>query len=109
MNSNDFRRLALSFPGAIESAHMNHPDFRVNNKIFATLHNPDDDVAMVKLPPADQEDFVKLDPSSFEPIKGAWGRQGATSVRLKSVKEESLKGALTRAWHQASQKKVGSA
>jgi len=98
MNADDFRRLALSLPDAIESAHMNHPDFRVNGRIFATLHYPDDGWAMVKLPPSEQEAFVGLDPSAFVPVKGAWGRQGATNVQLKTVKEESLRGALTRAW-----------
>ena len=29
MTSNDFRRLAVSFPEAAERAQMNHPDFRV--------------------------------------------------------------------------------
>ena len=105
MNTEDFRRLALSFRDAIESAHMNHPDFRVNGKIFATLPNPENGCAMVKLPPDQQQSFVELQPSAFEPVNGAWGRQGATNVRLKSVKEESLRGALTLAWQLASQKK----
>ncbi len=104
MTTDDFRRLALSLPNAVESAHMNHPDFRVNGKIFATLHYPDDGWAMVKLPPAEQEAFVQLDPTTFVPITGAWGRQGATNVKMKSVKEESLRGALTLAWQLASSK-----
>jgi len=29
MTAADFRRLALGFPEATESAHMDHPDFRV--------------------------------------------------------------------------------
>ena len=33
----EFRRIALSFPEAVESAHMDHPDFRVDGKVFATL------------------------------------------------------------------------
>ncbi len=37
MNTNDFRRIALSFPGAEESSHMGQPDFRVGGRIFATL------------------------------------------------------------------------
>src|SRR5277367_4378468 len=105
MNTDDFRRMALSFPDTVESAHMNHPDFRVNGRIFATLHHPDDEWAMVKLPPDQQDSFVQLQPKAFVPVKGAWGRQGATSVRLKLVKEESLRGALTLAWQQASRKK----
>lgn len=105
MNTEDFRRMALTLPGVIESAHMNHPDFRVNGKIFATLHYPDDGWAMVKLPPDQQKDFVEMLPQVFVPVNGTWGRQGATNVRLKSVKEESLQGALTLAWQTASQKK----
>ena len=45
MTANDFRKLALSFPEAIESAHMRHPDFRVGGKIFATLGCLDEDSA----------------------------------------------------------------
>ena len=105
MNTDDFRQMALSFPGAVESAHMNHPDFRVNGKIFATLDHPSEGWGMVKLPPDQQESFVQLKPSAFVPVKGAWGKQGATSVRLDSVKEESLRGALTLAWQYVSQKK----
>lgn len=105
MNSDDFRCIALSLPGSIESAHMNHPDFRVNGKIFATLHHPDDGFAMVKLPPDQQEAFVELDQSAFVPVKGGWGRQGCTNVHLKTVKEETLRGALTIAWQSTSRKK----
>ena len=107
MNTDDFRRMALSFPDTIESSHMNHPDFRANGKIFATLPNPDNGYAMVKLPPDQQAAFVDLDPAAFAPVKGGWGRQGATNVRLKTVKEETLHGALTVAWQSVSQKKPG--
>ena len=105
MTSEDFRRIALSLPGATESAHMNHPDFRVNGKIFATLQYPDDEWAMVKLPPDRQAEFVELHPKAFSPVKGAWGRQGATTVLLKAANEESVRGALMLASENASQKK----
>jgi hypothetical protein len=106
MTTDDFRRMALSFPDTAESAHMNHPDFRVKGKIFATLPNPDNGFAMVSLPPDQQQAFVELEPSAFAPVKGGWGRQGATNVQLKVVKEETLRGALTIAWQSASQKKT---
>ena len=48
----DFRRAALSFPEATEGAHMGHPDFRVRNKIFASLGVPDAAWGMVKLTPS---------------------------------------------------------
>jgi hypothetical protein len=106
MTPDDFRRIALSFPDTVESAHMNHPDFRVNGKIFATLSYPDVEWAMVKLPPDQQEAFTQLQPKAFVPANGAWGKQGATNVRLKVVKEEALRGALTLAWQKACEKKT---
>ena len=105
MKIDDFRRIALSFPDTAESLHMNHPDFRVNGRIFATLDYPEEGWAMVKLPPEQQEAFVGLQPSVFIPVKGGWGRQGATNVLLKNVKEETLRGALTMAWQNASRQK----
>src|ERR1700726_5026640 len=106
MTSDDFRRLALSFPDTLESSHMNHPDFRANGKIFATLHYPDDGYAMVKLLPDRQGALVGPGRSPFTPGKGGWGRQGATNVRLKTVKEETLRGALTVAWQNVHRKKM---
>ena len=40
MTPADFRKLALALPEAEERTHMNHPDFRVGGKIFATLAIP---------------------------------------------------------------------
>jgi hypothetical protein len=99
-----FRRLALSLTGAVEQAHMGHPDFRANGRIFATLHH-DERHGMVKLTPEDQERFVQAHPATFEPENGAWGRQGCTRVRLDAVDDETLGEALTLAWKQSSVKK----
>ena len=58
MNAEDFRRIALGMADAVEGAHMGHPDFRVNGRIFATLH-PDHRHGMVKLTPDQQQQFVR--------------------------------------------------
>ncbi len=79
MTSNDFRRLALSFPETSEQAHMDHPDFRVAGKIFATLGYPEDGWGMVKLTPIEQGMFMRAHRGFFEPCAGAWGRRGATT------------------------------
>ena len=96
----DFRRLALSFEGAIERSHMNHPDFRANGRIFATIH-PDDRRGMVKLTPDEQARLVAEHPATFAPENGAWGRQGCTRVEFVGADEETLGNALTLAWQQA--------
>jgi hypothetical protein len=106
MTANDFRRLARSFPETSESAHMGHPDFRVGGKIFATLGYPDDDWAMVKLTPLEQEMFVKSHPAVFDPCTGVWGRRGATSVRLRPARKPTLRRALLAAWRLAAPERV---
>jgi hypothetical protein len=41
---------------------------------------------MVALPPVDQDLFIQADPLAFIPVKGAWGKQGATNVRLSKAR-----------------------
>lgn len=101
MGPEEFRKLALSLPGAEEREHMDHPDFRVGGKIFATLGYPNESFAMVRLSPKLQAQFVKEEPDIFTSVGGAWGRQGATHVRLKAVKKakrEKVREALAAAW-----------
>jgi hypothetical protein len=102
--ANQFRRMALTLPGTSESAHMNHPDFRVEGKIFATLGYPDKTCGMVKLTPAQQKEFVRGDPEVFDPCNGAWGRRGATNVRLDLVAKDTLWRALATAWRNTAPK-----
>jgi hypothetical protein len=95
-----FRRLALKLQGAVEAAHMGHPDFRVAGKIFATLW-PDYKTAMVVLLPAQQQLFVREFPKVFEPAAGAWGRRGCTKVNLAAASRPSVAAALEAAWGNA--------
>ena len=82
MTSDEFRKMALEIPTAVERSHMNHPDFRVAEKIFASLGLPDKNWGMVKLTPEQQREFIKKAPEVFKLCSGAWGRQGATNVYL---------------------------
>jgi len=98
MTADEFRELALSFAGATEGQHMRHPDFRAHGKIFATLGYPDATFGMVKLAPDDQANMIKRHPNIFVQVKGAWGLQGSTSVRLAAATPDVLSQALELAW-----------
>ena len=98
MTAHDFRKLALACPDAIESAHMNHPDFRVAGKIFATLGYPDKSSGMVKLTPAQQRSFVRKAPDAFRPCSGVWGVRGCTNVYLPSATQKLVRPALAAAF-----------
>ena len=60
---------------------MDHPDFRVAGKVFATLWYPDQAWGVVKLTSKQQEALVKERPDAFVPVKGAWGLHGGRGQR----------------------------
>ena len=101
MTPDEFRKLALALPDVQECAHMNHPDFRVGGRIFATLGYPDEAWAMVKLFPDQQAAFIAAAPKAFSPVKGAWGKQGCTSILLEKAKKRKVQEALHAAWRKA--------
>jgi len=100
----DFRRLALKLEGALEGAHMGHPDFRANGRIFASIY-PDGRRAMVKLTPDLQQQYLQAHPGMFEPASGAWGRQGCTTVHLAVAQAEIITAAIGHAWRGTIRKK----
>ena len=102
MTPGEFRKLALELPDTEERKHMNHPDFRVGGKIFATMGYPDKTRAMVKVTPVEQGMLVEAEPEVFTPVKGKWGLRGCTSVNLKLAKKTPLRKAIRAAWELAS-------
>ena len=106
MTPAQFRRLALGFPDVVEGSHMGHADFRVGNRIFATLGYPDDRFAVVMLSPADQDLIVRDHPESFAPVKGAWGASGSTTVTLAKARVRATTAALEAAWRRSAPKRV---
>ena len=76
---------------------MDHPDFRMGGKVFATLGYPDDDHGMVKLTPEQQRKFCQKAPNVFYPCAGAWGKRGATNVHLPIATVKLLRMALDTA------------
>ncbi len=101
-----FRSMALSLPEAVESAHMDHPDFRVRGKIFATLGYPAQGWGMVKLTPEQQKQLVEKEPDVFVPAAGAWGSRGSTTVCLAKASSEAVFTALVAAWRNVAPKRL---
>lgn len=99
----DFRRIALGLDGALESAHMGHPDFRAHGRIFATIQH-DPQWGGLMLTPEQQQRFLRAHPSAFKPAAGAWGAAGATLVHFGSVDDDALGEALTLCWQNAAAK-----
>ena len=67
-------------------------------RIFATLASQKQGYGNLMLTPEQQAAFVEELPEVFLPIKGGWGRMGATHIRLAAAHEDVLAGALRTAW-----------
>ncbi len=97
-----FRSTAMALPGAEEKSHFGKADFRVRNKIFASL--PAASTGVAKLNPEQQAMLMAAEPGRFTPAAGAWGRQGWTRVALAGADEALLQSVLKMAWKNAAPK-----
>jgi hypothetical protein len=105
MTADGFRKLALQLPEATEGTHHGVADFRVGGKIFATLAYEKQGSGVLLLTPEEQAGMLADAPEIFSPVPNAWGRQGATLVKLSAVKPDILEAALRVAWRRRAPKK----
>lgn len=102
---NQFKKLALSLPGASEEPHFEKTSFRVKKKIFATL-SEENSMGVVKLSEIDQSVFSAFDRSVIFPVDNKWGKQGWTAINLKKVRKDMLEDALTSAYNEVIRSKT---
>lgn len=100
MTPEAFRALALSFPRAQERPILGSQEFRIKDKVFATLGWPEAGWAVVKLSPAEQLRYMKAC-GGLSPEPGGRGRRGVTRVRLANVEAAALGPVLEAAWRHA--------
>lgn len=104
MQSEEFRTFALALPEVEEKSHFGKADFRVKNKIFATLK--DENFGVIKLRPEQREIMTAAEPKIFTALKGGWGDQGWTQICLAAADEITLKSALLTAWKNVAPKSL---
>ena len=90
------RKIALSMPEAVEGEHMDHPDFRVRKKIFATLW-PDDSRAVVFLDPESHGELMRKFPDAFS-LNGWSAKYGALNVHLKKITRGHFLELVQKSW-----------
>src|SRR5439155_11366536 len=95
------RRLALGMPESFESSHFSRPDFRVHNKIFATLP-PDGQTVVLRLAPANVDALISADPTAFwNEWRGRW-----LGIRLDRVALPVLRDLIADAWRTVAPKRL---
>jgi len=105
ITNQQFRKLALSLPEAMEQPHFEKTSFRVKKKIFATL-DEGNRLAVLKFTPVDQSVFIDISKGSIYPVQGAWGKSGYTHVDLKKVSAALLKDAMNNSYACVAPKKL---
>ena len=102
LTHDDVRAFALSLPEAEEKSHFNKADFRVRNKIFATL--PEANKFVVKATLEDQSILTDMFPDIFE--LGGWAHQGWTFANLDEITRDQMENVLKNAWKNVAPKRL---
>lgn len=97
--------LALSLPETTEEPHFDKIVFKIRKRIYATYDAKEQSVN-IKLSEIDQDVFCKLGKGSIYPVANKWGKQGWTSIDLKSVDLTLFKDALITAYCELAPKKL---
>ena len=90
------RKLILSMPEAVEGEHMDHPDFRVRKKIFATLW-PSESRVVVFVDLESHEELIKENPGAFS-LNGWSAKYGALNVHLDKVSRRLFESLVHESW-----------
>ena len=103
MTQDDIAAIALSLPGATESAHFGKRDFRAP-KIFMSLPSPD--TANLNFTPDQQLMFLGLYPEAFSALPNKWGLRGWTTLHLDRADEAAARKAVEAAWNNVAPRKL---
>ena len=103
MTHDEIAAIALSLPGATESAHFGKRDFRAP-KIFMSL--PSETTANLNLKPDQQLMLADLYPREFSALPNAWGLRGWTTLHLDRCDETTARMAVETAWRNVAPKRL---
>jgi len=103
LNRDDIRTAALALPEAYEAPHFDIPSFRVNKKIFCTIHLERPRIVL-KLDPEDQHNLV--DGAAVRAVDGIAGRKGWTYVYFEELEAARLPELLRMAWATVAPKRL---
>lgn len=99
MNPEAVRVLLLGFPGVKARGILDSQEFRVRDRVFATLGWPEPGLMVLRLTPADQRRLAVGEAAVPEP--GGRGRRGITRVRIDTIDDSELASILDAAWRTA--------
>ncbi|HET7418866.1 MAG TPA: MmcQ/YjbR family DNA-binding protein [Candidatus Dormibacteraeota bacterium] len=104
MRYEEFRRLCLALPEAVEQETWGEATFRVRGRIFA-MGSPEGTRVSVKASLDDQAGLVEMDPKTFE-VSAYTGRFGWVSVRLSRLNRALGERLVQNAWERTAPRRL---
>jgi hypothetical protein len=105
VSANKVRELVAQLAGAHEGTHHGHPDFRIEKRIFATLSEKEDRVAL-RLTAIEARALAHDQPEGFRLVSDrepfAW-----VSAPLDAIDEDALSDLLEEAWRHVASPPAG--
>jgi hypothetical protein len=98
MNGDDFRTMALEFPGAETVPHFERIGFKAAKRRMFATYLESGNTANIFLTPQEQSTFCKIDSANIFPVPNKWGEKGATTFRIAHLDGSIVREALASAY-----------
>ena len=101
----DLKKIALSFPGAIETTSYGQPAFKVDKKFFTRLRSEDDSLVWIVDSIDERDSLIEMDPKTYF-ITDHYKNYPSVLVRIARLNETMLRKMLERRWRAVAPKKL---
>ncbi|MEJ1967759.1 MAG: MmcQ/YjbR family DNA-binding protein [Rhizomicrobium sp.] len=99
------RKIALSFPGAIEASSYGQPAFKVEKKFFTRLRSEDDSMVWMVDSIDERDNLIEMDPKTYF-ITDHYKNYPSVLVRIARIDKAMLRKMLERRWRAVASKKL---
>jgi hypothetical protein len=99
------KKVALSFPGAIEAASYGQPAFKIEKKFFTRLRQEDGSIVWIVDSIDERDALIEMDPKTYF-ITDHYRNYPSVLVRMSRLTEAMLRKMLERRWRAVASKKL---
>ena len=101
----DLKKIALSFPGAVETTSYGQPAFKVEKKFFIRLRGEDDSLVWIVDSIDERDSLLEMDPKTYF-ITDHYRNYPSVLVRISRIDKAMLRKMLERRWRAVAPKKL---
>jgi hypothetical protein len=105
LTSAQVKKIAMSFPGANETAHYGYPSFKIEKKFFTRLRSEDNSLVLVVGSMDERDMLLQAEPELFH-ITPHYRNYPSVLARLEQLDAKTLRGMLDRRWRQIASKNL---